>query len=598
MRKATSGFENIFFLCVAIVILFASVAAELLHTRIHFHNDRVQYGMDHLPVALFSVFLFTVLVGVLPAFLSRWISLEEKPTSFYVAAIVVLFCIFWLPVFLSGGFVEDDWMLLSAASIRKIIYLHPAYSWHALDSVDGNFRPLGTVLYFAFMLKLFGVHAHAFLMGNFIINLLGSLIAFFIVRELGYSRVAGAAASMIYISRDLIYTENAWVAALGDATAILLCGLTVLAVLRAMKQRGLSAFVYHAIGWGCFCLATLAKQSSFAAPAIVAILLFMRPGDVPVLSLGRRVKDALIALLVYGGTAGIVFYHAKILLQTKTPYPLTLGFDGLVSTFAYVTWYFATIVYPSKNGLAIALPIVVGLAIVIGLVVIVRRVPRVLGDRPRDVVFLLLAALASLSLLIPLGARVTSYYGSMFAFWLSIALGIALTRFGTVRKENRPARIACFVFCLLVAVGFLDVRVKQTALIPSGGYIWGTFGMDRERSRYEQLSTVLSKSPHSDTLVLVDFPAYPSYYASMAFLIDPAIRRILAYDSTAKTYLANDLQGDRPRDEFDALNDTGAFNWKVTMSPSDAAKTISTEKAAWIRFSDNKIEPWHPIGTP
>ena len=70
----------------------------------------------------------------------------------------------------------------------------------------------------------------------------------------------------------MIYTIVAWSAAVGDGIVILLCGLTVLAVLRANKHRGLAALLYHLLAWASFLMATLSKQSSFTIPLIVFLL--------------------------------------------------------------------------------------------------------------------------------------------------------------------------------------------------------------------------------------------------------------------------------------------------------------------------------------
>ena len=119
----------------------------------------------------------------------------------------------------------------------------------------------------------------------------------------------------------------------------------------------------------------------------------------------------------------------------------------------------------------------------------------------------------------------------MFAFWISIALGIVLTRFGNISDTNPAARNAYFALYLIVIVGVLDIRLKETGLIPSGGYIRGSFGMDQQRAEYDQMATILSNHPLADTLVMVDFPIPAPDYTSMALFADPGLRHILAYES-------------------------------------------------------------------
>lgn len=253
--------EDGFFLSASLLSLLVCAATFFLRNHLLFHNERIQYGVGHLPFALFATALFIALVGLARPLLSRISGLANWPTPYFLAVLAIVFALCWLPVWLAGGFVQDDWLLLAAASIRKIIFLHPAYSWYALDSVDGNFRPLGTTLYFGYMLKWFGLAARAFTFGPFLLTLLGNLVAFAIVRELGYSRVAAAAASLLFMTRGLLYTVAAWAAALGDGIAILFCGLTYLFLLKANKQHGSTALYYHLFAWLFFCVAILGKRA-------------------------------------------------------------------------------------------------------------------------------------------------------------------------------------------------------------------------------------------------------------------------------------------------------------------------------------------------
>ena len=198
--------EDVFLLSASFFSLLVCAATFYLRNHLQLQNDRIRYGVEHLPAALFAIAVFIALVGLARPMFSRISGLANRPSPYFLTILTIVFGLCWLPVWLAGGFVQDDWLLLAAASIRKIIYIHPAYSWYALDSVDGNFRPLGTILYFGYMLKWFGLEARAFTFGSFLLTLLGSLAAFAIVRELGYSKVAAAAASLLFMTRGMLYT--------------------------------------------------------------------------------------------------------------------------------------------------------------------------------------------------------------------------------------------------------------------------------------------------------------------------------------------------------------------------------------------------------
>ena len=594
-EPGSAKLERLFLWGIPVALLCGSVATRLLLSHLHLHNPRMQYGISHLPEELLLAAFFAAIAGLLLTVLSRSASAEAKPASYFLGALVIAFCLCWLPVLLAGGFVQDDWMLLSAAAIRKILYIHPSYAWFTLDTVDGNFRPLGTGLYFVWMLRFFGASAFAFLCGNFVVNLLGSLVAFFVVRELGYSKMAGAAASLLYTTRGLNYIENAWACALGDGIVILLGGLAVLGVLRANRRQGLSAFAYYAFAWILLCIATFAKQSSFAIPLIVALAVLLRPGEDALVPFRRRAGQAFLALIAYSIPVAVIFFHAKALLQQGTPYPVSLTLSGLTQWLFYVPWFFVGMGFPGKYKVLNVLTGCAGAAILAGLAVLVARVPRLLGNRPRDIAFLLLAGLAAIAPYALLPTRIAPYYGSMSAFWISLAFGIALTRFGGAADRNSAARNAWLALYLIVIVGSVDIRLKQTGLVPSGGYIWGTYGMDQEKNSYDQLAGILAKYPNRDTLVLVDSSEDARYYTSMALLADPGLQHMLVFDPETRTYRSNDLAGLRPKDEPGALNDAQAYHWNVPMDSSVASRFADQNRALWVAFDGGKIHPVPPV---
>ena len=590
MRDAISGLERTFLFLFSICLFFAGIAATILTDRIHPSNLRVAYGVEHLGAALLGVSLFAALVAVLREFLPRRLSIENLPRIYLLAALTAVFCIYWLPVFLASGFVQDDWMLLSAASIRKIILHHPTYSWYALDTINGNFRPLSTVLYFGYMLKWFGPHARAFLAVNFVVNLLGSIAAFVLTRELGYSRVAGMTASILYMSRALLFTEIGWPCDFCDGAVVLLCALVVLAILKANRKAGYKAFALHLVAWGLFFLATLSKQSSFVMPLIVAALLFLRPGRAPAESINGRVRIALIAFAIYSATAAYVFFHAKALMHSRTPYPIELTLHGVAVPLSFIFWYLIGACFPAKYNLLNQVVLFGGAVLSLGVCVFAWKKPRILGPRPRDGAFLLVAAFSSITLFCLLPTLVDPYYGVLFSLWMSIALGISLTSFGAVTQTNRAAQISCFVFCLLAVTGFLEVRLMQTALYPSGGYLWGTCGASIDRGYYAQISHATEIGSHADTAVLVDAGGYPSYYTSMTLLLYPNIHRIVTYDSASGSYWVNNRNGLRPTDNLDGLSDTAAFQWTEPIGSDAARRILSNKNVLWVRFNGRQIE--------
>ncbi len=554
---------------------------------------RVAYGLEHLPGALLAACCFLVLVAAGRWLLVRWKPVGNLPSTYFVGAVGVAFCLFWLPAVLAGGFDRDDWMLLGAASVRKVLAGQPWLAWQTLDSVDGNFRPVGTVLYMGILLRHFGVWARPFLLGLFAVNLLGTLVAFAIVRTLGYSRMAAAAAAILYLSRSQTYTIMTWTCALGDAVVILLCGCMALALLAAIKRSGRSAAVFHVLAWGCFCVATLAKQSAFAAPMIVGLLLLLRPGTAQKWTMHLRLREAALGVAVYGATAAVPFFHAKRLLAGVPPYPVAFSLDALLRTFAYAAWYLGTFEFPSKYKQLLLLPPAAGILAVCAVVLALRRWPRLLGERPRDVAFCALAGVASLSLFAVLPARVAPYYGSMAAFWVSLALGIALSRFGWAEPGNQAGRVCCLIFCVLVVMGFVDVRLKQTGLFPAGGYTWGASEVGLERALYGTIAQELAARPETQAVLLEDMPDDDSIFANMAIIANPGLERVLTYRSAPDSYFANDRGGRVPVDDLAGLRNPRAYNWNVPLNRIEAERLLSNERVLRLKFNHGKIAVGH-----
>jgi hypothetical protein len=595
-RNGACDLEAPVLFSIAFILLLCTAVTAFLRASLHFHNERVQYGISHLPFALLWSAVFALFIAVLCAFFPKLIHAVCQSNLAILCVIACAFAVYWLPVVFAGGFNSDDWRLLEAAEIRKSLILHPVNSWYALDTVDGNFRPLGTILYFGYLMKLFGPHPFPFLFGDFLVNLLGVLIGFAIMRELGYSRATAAVASILYLSRGLIYANIAMPAGVGDGIVILSAAVTVLLSLRALKSKGSVSLAFHGLAWLSYCIALLAKQSAFAIPLVVAALLIIRPGESILDAAYRRWTSAAIALMAYGIPASIVYFHAKTLFSNRTPYPIVLTLNGITYPFVHAFLYFVPLELTSSSSPVVqqwggALMRLLGFGIAAALAAAIWRIPRLLGDRPRDIAFFVVVAIASVSLFIVLPNRTNGYYGAMAALWFSMALAIALTRFQSIPasscKEKAAARFCSLLLCLLVVFGFLGVRVEQTALIPSGSMaLWGTYTSDSQSSFYRQLSEALAGSQVA-TLVFVDLPQIDSGdYAAMAWLASPHLSRILSYESKSNSFYSNDLGGLRPEDVSASWNDRLAFNWEVPMDQGAVNNLIQRDGSVWIRFKE------------
>ena len=529
---------------------------------------RVAYAVAHLPAALLAI---AAALAVLLLGLPTPPSVLERTSWRAPVGVAAVFCSFWIPPWLAGGWIQDDWRLLAAASIRRVAELHPSVSLAMLDSVDGNYRPLSTVLFFSAMLHWFGAAEHAFTAAPLMMTLLSGMVAYAIVRELGYSAIAAATASALFFSRGMLYTVATWTAALGDGVAICLCGLTALLVLRACRSRSSMAVPLHAAAWLCLTVATLAKQSSFVTPLIVALILLVRPGQSFACSRSRRIATSAGGLLLYALPVVTVFLRARALTSSPSPYPIGVSAAGILRLFSYLTWYFAVVQLPDRLGGTAVVSSVTGILLAALFAYLIRRYPQLLGERPRDVWFALLAAAASLSILVVLQTRAAPYYGCMFSFWLSIALGILLTHCWSADplRSGRAARVCWCAFMALLLTGFAEVRLAQIGLIASGGYTWGAYSAEADRRFDQYVRQQLAMAPTARTALFQDCRDHGTPSA-MVLLAAPRIQRILLYDETSHTYFVNDRKGERPVDDLPGRTDTAAYNWTVPMDSAAA----------------------------
>lgn len=571
-------------------LILAGHSLPEIASRLARGNPRVLYGLSHLPVALGWIALASVAAllavrATLRNGLGRTISRAQA-----LAIIAVTYLAVWLPAWWSGGFVMDDWRLLASASVRKLVVAHPLLSLRTLDAVDGNFRPLGTVLYFGYMLRWFGASAaHLFTLGPLLLTMVSVFVAYAIVVELGYPLCAAVAAAVLFATRGMLYTVVTWTAALGDSISLALCGASALLLLRACRTAGWRVAALHGLAWLAFAIATLGKQSAFAMPLIAGLILWMRPGRCAPAARARRTLEAAAAIAVYGVTAAVVFWHAKGLLRAPSPYPIRLTPAALLHLFAYPTWYLAVLQLPAKWG-DINLPAeVFGVALLaIAIWIAVRRGQAAVRGG-RDWVFALLAGVASLWLLALLQTRAAPYYGGMFAFWVSIALGIALFPNESGRRVL-PRRAAVLAVVLLAWSGYCEVRIEQTGLMPSGGYVWGSFNPAQERGFREALDGQLKAAGATRTVLFVRCADRISY-APMVLLDAPGVEDVLVDDPARGGFFANNREGRRPSDDLAGLTDPGAYSWTVPLDADRARGILARGSVLEVPCSDGELPP-------
>ena len=195
--------------------------------------------------------------------------------------------------------------------------------------------------------------------------------------------------------------------------------------------------------------------------------------------------------------------------------------------------------------------------------VLIRR-SRAWAAHRRVLGFLFAAAAISLSLLAFLPTVVAPYYGALAALWISTGVGILLT--GPDLESARLPPWAPVALAAMVLSGFVEVRIKQTGLLPSGGFQWGTMTAEREADIRRWTLRSLASHAGPRTVVLVDYPYLPAFYAAMILRQDPAVDHVYAYSSGTGGMLTNSLDRVPPPDDSAHLREAMSYHWEFPVA--------------------------------
>jgi hypothetical protein len=294
---------------------------------------------------------------------------------------------------------------------------------------------------------------------------------------------------------------------------------------------------------------------------------------------------------IYGATVLVVFRHAVNLLDHKTPYPITLSPLVLKVALSHVTWFLLPIDFPDALPKARLLVPALGLLILIAVVAWLRRSPLLFRAQSRLLLFLFGAAFASISLFLVLPNRSAAYYGSMAAFWTCMALAILLANLDAVRSPAPARHLGVWLTCILLLCGYSFVRLKQTGLPPSGGYIWGTYNMYDSMREFAFLRDALQQAPDTQVLVLVGGEPAGKDQANMAIVADPSLQRILHYDPKTG-FKVNDRGGFLPQDTLENLRDVDAYHWNVPVE--NVSAFLADSHVLWVRMDKDDLHVLSP----
>jgi hypothetical protein len=282
-----------------------------------------------------------------------------------------------------------------------------------------------------------------------------------------------------------------------------------------------------------------------------------------------------------------------------TPYPIELHFSRFAHLLAYLSFYLFMLDVPGKYGHLADLPWIAGVLLAVCGIAALRlnRAKLIAASEPLFI-YTALCAVASISLFVLLPTRSAGYYGIGAAFWVSIGLAAILTRWA----EEGSVIIVTGLVCAFVLSGYMNVRLSQTGLIPSGGYIWGTFGSWLDLHIDEAVRREIDHVQAGDTEPLVFVvhapgaftkdPAAINDVAAMAVLhAGPQVSRILFYDAGTRSWYSNDRNGYKPGTGINDLRDAGQYHWNKRPSEKEVLDVKQDSKTRWIAADDWWIDP-------
>lgn len=270
----------------------------------------------------------------------------RSPGARALAGVFVLAVGAWVGT-LWNGFVWDDWATIeNCEAIRglgSVLQFFPRRYFREFP--EGSYRPMVSLMYMVDY-RVWGLRAAGYHLTNLMVHAFGAVgftaVAWYVLPNPG----AALAAGMIFAVHPVLGEAVHGISFREDLLAALFTSVAVLSALGSIEAAGRKRlwFVVSAV---CVGLALLSKESAAAAPALVAMAIFVR---------GRRsgLKRALPLLTVHG--AILAFYLVGRASFLKNPaesvpaYPVGGIFGVVLVACRVVRFYFVKYFFPVNLG--------------------------------------------------------------------------------------------------------------------------------------------------------------------------------------------------------------------------------------------------------
>jgi hypothetical protein len=433
------------------------------------------------------------------------------PAGLLLSIMLVSSCLLLYIPSVSYFFAQDDFLFLLRASHFSLDGLAKYF-----NPPGPFFRPLSTSLYFATMLKLFGLKPSAYHVFSIVVFSSNVVLAYHVGFAIFKNRETGFALAVFYLTRGILFETVSWASGVQD----LLMTFFVLWSLLAFFRYGQGRKHWLILSMGAFAAALLSKETAVVFPLfILAIGTLWGKHDV-------RFRHPMAVAPFFILSA--VFILVRSLLVLPMPrageYATGIGLFWLANLARYFLACFNMLLIPtpsfSSNPLSLLFVFMITVAILL-IPLLVGRVQRQVGDARtapetgsgssgdlRPVAFGLIVFVFGIMPALQFKNRFEPYYASLACLGVAIILTAILHSFS---KRRIRAAILVGVFVISM-VTIAQLRARQLSHV-------GKFSPVAEKA-IADLSPALEDIPPSTTIRILN----PDPYLVSALYSEKAIK--------------------------------------------------------------------------
>jgi tetratricopeptide (TPR) repeat protein len=244
---------------------------------------------------------------------------------------------------MNGDFLWDDKYFISdnpyilAPHFLKNLMITP---FGGLSGMDENslrldrsrqfYRPFSSLSYWL-DLKIWGFNPAGFHLTNILIHTINTIILYFILLNIGFSRIASFLSSLLFSLFPLHFENVSWISGRTDILSFLFASLSILFFIKFLKRKN---YVHIALSSLLYLFSLLSKESAIFLIVIYFFILYLRE---------PKFKDVVIPSIPFA-----LSFLAWLILRSVALGSRTLVYSGrtLIDFLSTIGFYFFRIVFP------------------------------------------------------------------------------------------------------------------------------------------------------------------------------------------------------------------------------------------------------------